>query len=330
MNHLPRSLALCLGLAVTHVSFAAPASPGTAARPIPVVLDTDIGSDIDDTWALAQLLRRPELDLKLVLCGTANTTYRARVAARFLEVSGRTDVPVGVGPGGDSHNEFQLPWVENYRLEDYPGTIHRDGVAAFIDLVHASPTPITLIAVGELPNIKEALRRDPSIAGKVHFIGMHGSVDVGYGPGSAPVPESNVRNDVDAFRVVHAAPWKSFKITPLDTCGFVVLRGENYQKIRRSRDPMLQALIENYRIWSGLVTWVKVDFFERQSSTLFDCVAVYMAYDDSLLEYETIPLRTTDEGMTVRDEQNGRPTQVAMRWKNLDQFHDHLTQTLLP
>ncbi len=35
-------------------------------NPIPVILDTDIGADIDDTWALAILLRSSELDLKLV------------------------------------------------------------------------------------------------------------------------------------------------------------------------------------------------------------------------------------------------------------------------
>ena len=33
---------------------------------VPVILDTDIGGDIDDTWALAMLLKSPELDLKLV------------------------------------------------------------------------------------------------------------------------------------------------------------------------------------------------------------------------------------------------------------------------
>ena len=52
-------------------------------RRIPVILDTDIGNDIDDTWALGQLLNSPELDLKLVLTSTGDTEYRARVAATF-------------------------------------------------------------------------------------------------------------------------------------------------------------------------------------------------------------------------------------------------------
>ena len=34
-------------------------TPAPQARPL--ILDTDIGDDIDDTWALAYLLRSPEV-----------------------------------------------------------------------------------------------------------------------------------------------------------------------------------------------------------------------------------------------------------------------------
>lgn len=36
-------------------------------KPIPVILDTDIGGDIDDTWALVMTLKSPELDVKLIV-----------------------------------------------------------------------------------------------------------------------------------------------------------------------------------------------------------------------------------------------------------------------
>jgi inosine-uridine nucleoside N-ribohydrolase len=52
---------------------------------IPVILDTDIGGDIDDTWALAMLLRCPELDVRPVVSATGNTEYRAAIIARLLE-----------------------------------------------------------------------------------------------------------------------------------------------------------------------------------------------------------------------------------------------------
>ena len=57
----------------------------------PVILDTDIGIDIDDTWALAMLLNSPELDLRLVSVATGDAAYRARLAAKFLDRAGRAE-----------------------------------------------------------------------------------------------------------------------------------------------------------------------------------------------------------------------------------------------
>ncbi|RME69885.1 MAG: nucleoside hydrolase [Verrucomicrobia bacterium] len=297
-----------------------------AARPIPVVLDTDIGTDIDDTWALAYLLRCPELDLRMVLTDTGDTIYRARVAARFLEVAGRTDVPVGIGLRGEGGGKFQAPWVRDYALDRYPGVVHRDGVDAFIALVRNAAEPVTLIAIGPVPNIAEALRRAPDIAGRVRFVGMHGSIDVGYG-GGAPVAEANVRGDVEAFRAVLAADWLDLRITPLDTCDLVVLDGPHYRRVFNSERPELRALVENFRIWTKRVTWSHGGDPERRSSTLFDTVAVYMAFAEDFLEFETVPIRVTDDGFTVRDP-DGVPVRAALRWKDRAGFLRHLTDRL--
>ena len=80
--------------------------------PIPVILDTDIGGDIDDTWALAYLLRSPELDLKLVVTDFGDTVYRAKIAAKLLEVAGRTEVPIGIGVRQSEEQGPQREWVE--------------------------------------------------------------------------------------------------------------------------------------------------------------------------------------------------------------------------
>ncbi len=66
-------------------------------KKIPVILDTDIGYDIDDTWALALLLKSPEVDLKLVVSATHDSVYGAKLLAKFLAMAGRADIPVGVG-----------------------------------------------------------------------------------------------------------------------------------------------------------------------------------------------------------------------------------------
>jgi inosine-uridine nucleoside N-ribohydrolase len=151
-----------------------------AVKRIPVILDTDIGDDIDDTWALGLALRSPELDVRLVVGDQGKSDYRARLIAKFLETAGRTDVAVGVGLESNAMGDGpQSPWIEGYRLRDYPGTVRRDGVQAIIDTIMQSDEPVTLIAVGPLPNIAEALKREPAIAQRARFVGMHGSVRLG-------------------------------------------------------------------------------------------------------------------------------------------------------
>lgn len=295
--------------------------------PIPVILDTDIGSDIDDTWALAMLLRCPELDLKLVLTETCDTVYRARVAAKLLEVAGRADVDVGAGIRFGSCNEFQAPWLGDYRPEDYPGRFHDDGVRAMIDLVRSSDDPVTIVAIGPSPNLERALELAPDIASRCRLVGMFGSIDRGYGDDSAPVAETNVRENVDAARAIFAAPWREIIITPLDTCDRAVLTGERYARVRDSSDPLLQALMANNRTWARLVTWMDAGFIEERSSTLFDTVAVYLAYSQAGLVVEEMGVSVTDGGRTVRDDE-AKPIRVAIAWSDLDGFLDHLVERL--
>src|SRR4026209_2550724 len=62
-----------------------------------VVLDTDIGTDIDDAWALGYALKSPTFELLGVTVTDADTPKRARRACKLLQRLGRTDVPVAVG-----------------------------------------------------------------------------------------------------------------------------------------------------------------------------------------------------------------------------------------
>ncbi|MGA2258608.1 MAG: nucleoside hydrolase, partial [Thermoguttaceae bacterium] len=70
------------------LSLAATLCTRPACAKTPVVLDTDIGDDIDDTWALALLLRSPELDVQLITTTCGKAEYRAKIIARLLTVAG--------------------------------------------------------------------------------------------------------------------------------------------------------------------------------------------------------------------------------------------------
>jgi inosine-uridine nucleoside N-ribohydrolase len=119
-----------------------------------------------------------QLDVKLILTGTGDTRYRTELAAKLLEAGGRTDVPLGVGHHfgrmPDEHRH-QNPWLKNYDIARYPGVVHEDGIGAMIDIVMTSETPVTVIAIGPVPNLAKALEREPRIAARCRFVGMHGS-----------------------------------------------------------------------------------------------------------------------------------------------------------
>jgi len=294
-------------------------------RGIPTILDTDIGGDIDDTWALAMMLKCPELDLRLVVADTGDTVYRAKIIAKMLEVAGRTDIAVGIGPSFDYYRHTpQMEWVEDYDLDSYPGVVHADGVDAMIRVIMDSEDPVTLVCIGPVPNIGEALRREPRIAERTRFVGMHGSIYKGYNGADTPCPECNVVHHTQDCQHAFSVAW-DMTITPLDTCGLVVLDGERYQKVRQSEDSVIQALMENYRCW--LRSQNKLEMLDQRSSTLFDTVAVYLAFADEFLMLRELPILVTKDGHTVVDEK-GKKIKAAVEWKDLDAFENFLVQRL--
>ena len=130
---------------------------------IPVILDTDIGTDVDDVWALAFLLRCPELDVRLITTSTGDTRHRAALVAKMLEIAGRADVPIGIGLALDPAPLGHTGWLGDYDLDDYPGAVYTDGVGAICDTIMNSTETVTIIAIGPLPNLAAALVREPRI-----------------------------------------------------------------------------------------------------------------------------------------------------------------------
>ena len=292
-----------------------------------VILDTDICDDIDDTWALAMLLQSPEFDVKLITTEVGDTTARTKVVAKILQTVGRTDIPIGTGVaiGDMKTGHRQDGWVKDFDLSKYPGKIYPDGVQAMIDTIMNSPEPITLIAIGPLPNVAAALEREPNIAKKVRFVGMQGSIRRGYGEKSKPEKEYNIVSFIKASQTVFTAQW-DMTITPLDTCGMVSLDGDDYKKFLDCNSPITNAVIENYRVWAKSGNMNEAQTGAR-SSTLFDTVAVYLAMSRDLVEMENLGIRVTDDGRTVIDGK-AKKINCAMKWKNLDAFEKLLVERL--
>ena len=294
----------------------------------PVILDTDIGTDIDDTWALAMLLNSPELQLKAVVTSHGDTRYRALLAAKMLAVGGSGDVPVGEGTGDGElapNRRGQEAWLDGYEPDAYGGVYRTDGAQLMVDTIMASPATTTVLCIGPASTTAHALRLAPQIATRAHFVGMHGAVRRGYRGSPTPVPEYNVFEDVASFRTVLAAPWP-ITLTPLDTCGIVTLGDDEYAAVRDADTPLARALLANYRAWAAALN--RPELAEERSTTLFDTVAVYLAFDNDLLEMETVPLAVRDDGLTY-EAADGRPVTAALGWRDLPAFRRDLVQRLI-
>ena len=300
---------------------------------IPVIIDTDVGTDVDDMWALAFALRCPELDIRLITTCTGNVEYRAALVAKLLEVVGRTDIPIGLGLSLDAAPEPQKAWIEDYQLNLYPGVVLRDGVGAICDTINQSENPVTLIAIGPLPNIAAALQRAPSIIENSKFIGMHGSLRIGYLGAPKPMKEYNVKQHALSCKSVFEAGWEK-EITPLDTCGNIILTGDNFQRVRNSADDLVRAVIENHLIWYEAVAsspvvgpFIKKMDPQIQSSILYDCVAIYMAFSSDGLVYEKLPITITEDGKTLIDD-DGSVVNCATSWSDIEVFYSFLSARL--
>src|SRR6188472_4599118 len=128
-----------------------------------VIFDTDIGTDIDDAYALAALTKHPELHLIGVTTVSGDTVARARLAAKLLSVAGGewAKVPVYAGTATAPQYMKQVEWAAGFRSE----SLHESGGVEFMHReINAHPGEITLIAVGELTNIAAVLESEAGIS----------------------------------------------------------------------------------------------------------------------------------------------------------------------
>jgi purine nucleosidase len=134
---------------------------------IPVLFDTDIGSDVDDALTLAYLLRHPRCELLGVTTVTGEPQRRAMLADAICRKAGRSDVPIHSGNADPLLIEqMQKTAPQAEVLGKWP---HRSDFAAntavdFLrETIHRRPGEITLLATGPLTNIGLLFRLDPEI-----------------------------------------------------------------------------------------------------------------------------------------------------------------------
>jgi purine nucleosidase len=147
-----------------------------------LILDTDIGSDVDDAMALAQILGTPELRLDSVTTVYGDTKLRAQIARRYGALAG-ADLQVYAGePAPLSGRPVWWPGHEGSLHED----LHTEPIPALPAVEHLlsalshRPGELDVVAIGPLTNLARALELEPAVAGWIrHLWVMGGCFDRG-------------------------------------------------------------------------------------------------------------------------------------------------------
>lgn len=267
-------------------------------KPQLVIIDTDIGDDIDDAFALALALRSPELKILGVTTAFGNTELRARLVDRYLHAAGRSDIPVNAGVETQTDN---LMTQSAYARRE-PERKHADGVAFLLEQMRRHPGEITLICIGPMFNEQEAIRRDPATFRKLkRIVMMGGSIYRGYdgenGERRPPDAEWNINRDPAGAQALFAAGVPIFMM-PLDSTQ-IHLEAPERNALFAHGSALTDQLTLLYHQWMFLSPG------HSATPTLFDPVAVTYTFRPDLCP--TKPMRIEVDGKGVTKPVEGTP-----------------------
>ena len=136
-----------------------------------IVLDTDMGSDVDDAMCLALALASPEVEVVGITTIGNASQRRAEIASKLLQLAGRDDVPVFAGCrvpllAGSAFNWFGHEAGATLEPGEEPPVADEHGVDALLRL-SAEHDDLEIVAIGPLTNLAVALVKDPDLAARV-------------------------------------------------------------------------------------------------------------------------------------------------------------------
>ena len=172
-----------------------------------ILLDTDIGGDIDDALALAYLLKQPQCELLGITTVGGEAEKRAALASALCHAAGQAAVPVHVGasapllvPERQPHAYQSAALTDQWPHQTFD---KRNTALAFLrDTIRAHPSEITLLTIGPLTNIGLLFALDPDIPAFLKGLMMMG----GCFSATEPDAEWNIVCDPHAAAKVFAAP----------------------------------------------------------------------------------------------------------------------------
>jgi inosine-uridine nucleoside N-ribohydrolase len=248
---------------------------------ITLILDTDIGSDIDDAVALAYLLRQPRCELLGVTTVTGNVAQRAALCDVICRQAGRNDVPIHAGasevllfgPGQPKVPQYEAVAGRPHRSEFPTNT----AVEFMRQTIRRNPGQVTLLAIGPLTNLALLFATDPEAAALLKevvlmcgvFTGGHG-----HGPGDR---EWNALVDPVATAIVFRARPPRLTSIGLEVTTRCQLAAEECRRRFRAAGGPLGVVADMAEVW----------FRGAKTITFHDPLAATVLFEPGLCVYSS-------------------------------------------
>jgi len=271
--------------------------------PQPVIFDTDMAHE--DMFSALFLLSHPNVDLKAItVTGTGEAHCGPGVvnALGLVTLRGHEEIPVSCGrdqPLAGDH-EFPVEWRQGADTA-YGVEIPAGGTASqlsapdlIIDILQNSNEPVTIVAVGPLTNIAEALQKEPSISAKVKDIYVMGgalNVDGNIGISGVGIDnqhaEWNIYIDPVAANIVFNSG-VPVTLVPLDATKDVPVTRKFYNSLSNSLDTPSANFVQE-------MLSANLDFVDSGGFQFWDTLTSAIFTDESIASFEEIQLRVVEE-----------------------------------
>jgi purine nucleosidase len=254
-----------------------------SARPpaCPVLLDTDIGTNVDDALALLYLLRQPRCELLGVTTVSGDVAKRAACARVMCRAAGREDVPAHAGAPGPllmGSGQAGVPLYEAIaRHVPGPALVGRSTAVDFLrQVIRDRPGEITLLTIGPLTNVALLFALDPEIPSLLKSMLSMAGV---YFPHEKAV-ETNVRADPVAAAMVFRATARQgaapHTLVGLNVTTRCVIAADELRKRLGPPLPPADVALDMLELWATRTRQV----------TFHDPLAAALVFEESLCTYE--------------------------------------------
>ena len=254
-----------------------------------IIIDTDIGDDVDDAFAVALALRSPELQILGISTTFGDTETRAKLLDRLLGEAGRTDIPIAVGI---SNPQIQTSLSQRAYADGghFARASHPQAIDFVLDQIRRYPDEITLVAIGPLVNVGALIDKDAATFRKLRrVVLMGGSIERGYGDlgytkPHGPDSEWNIKNDIPSAQKLFASGVPIFMM-PLDS---TQLKLDEVKRavLFQAGTPITDALTLLYHEWG------------QETPTLFDPMTIAYIVNPKLCPVTSMHITVDDKGFT--------------------------------